>query len=132
MTAAYWSIVVAFAMIITPRLFAIAGQFSLPGGFDYSASRDQQALLTGMARRAQAAHLNGCEGFGPFAAAVILSLLLGTQTHSADLLAGGYAVTRILFVFCYLADLNPWRTLVWLVGIACNIGIYVHAAGAVP
>jgi uncharacterized MAPEG superfamily protein len=117
-------------MILIPRGFGIAGQFRLPEGFDYAASRDQQARLTGIARRAQAAHLNGIEGFAPFAIAVFMALETGADISSINQWSTAYAVTRILFVIAYLADLNPWRTIIWLTGMACNIALFVMAVAA--
>ncbi|MBL0924000.1 MAG: MAPEG family protein [Sphingomonadaceae bacterium] len=130
MTPAYWSIVIAFGMILIPRGFAIVGQYRLPGGFNYGASRDQQADLSGIARRGQAAHLNGIEGFAPFAVAVWMALELGANAQIIDQLALAYGASRILFVIAYLADLNPWRTLIWLAGIGCNIALFVVAVKA--
>lgn len=130
MTAAYWAIIIAFVMILVPRGFGIAGQWRLPGGFDYGASRDQQAQLTGMARRAQAAHLNGIEGFAPFAIAVWMAQEVGANSASVNQWAMAYAASRILFVIAYMADLNPWRTVIWLAGMVCNIALFVLAARA--
>jgi uncharacterized MAPEG superfamily protein len=130
MTPAYWAILVVFAMILVSRSFGIVGQFRLPGGFNYAASRDQQAQLQGIARRAQAAHLNGIEGFAPFAVAVMMALKLGAIQTTVDLLAIAYAAGRVLYVLAYLADLNPWRTVIWLVGMGCNIALFVVAVKA--
>lgn len=130
MTAAFWAIVIAFVMILVPRGFGIVGQFRLPGGFNYGASRDQQAELSGIARRAQAAHLNGIEGFALFAISVWMAIELGADADSVDQWAMAYALSRILFVIAYIADLNPWRTLVWLGGMACNIVLFIIAVQA--
>jgi uncharacterized MAPEG superfamily protein len=130
MTPAYWSIIIAFAMILIPHGFGIAGQFGLPGGFDYGASRDQQAQLSGTARRGQAAHLNGIEGFAPFVVAIMMALQLGADAVTVNQLAMAYAASRILFVIAYLANLNPWRTAIWLCGMGCNIALFVVAVGA--
>jgi uncharacterized MAPEG superfamily protein len=130
MTPAYWAIIIAFLMILIPRGFAIVGQFRLPGGFNYSASRDQQAQLKGIARRGQAAHLNSIEGFAPFAFSVMMALELGAPQTTVDQLAMAYAIGRVLFVFAYLADLNPWRTVIWLCAMGCNIALFVVAVKA--
>lgn len=120
------SIITAFAMIYVPRFIAIAGQLRMPGGYDYGLPRDQQHELSGIYRRAQAAHLNGIEGFAPFAVAALLAAATNPSDAVAQL-AMGYALTRVLFVAAYLADLNPWRTVVWMAGLGCNIGLFVLA-----
>lgn len=120
------AIFIAFAAIVVPRLFAIGGQFRMPGGFDYSLPRDQQAQLSGLPRRAQAAHLNSIEAFAPFAVAVLMAQA-ANPSALVDQLALGFAATRVLFVACYLSDLNPWRTVVWLIGVALNIALFWQA-----
>lgn len=130
MTATYWAVITVFALTLFPRGVAIIGQFAMPGGFDFAAPRDQQSRLTGIYRRGQAAHLNGIEGFAPFAISVVMADQFGANPQTSSMLAIGYAVSRFLFVAAYLTDLNPWRTLVWMLGLACNIGLFVIAIHA--
>ena len=125
------AILIAFAMIYTPRFMAAGAQMRMPGGFNYGYSRDQQTELKGLPRRAQAAHLNGVEGFAPFAVAALMAQQAAPGSALVGQLALGYAATRVVFVICYLADLNPWRTVVWLAGLGLNIALFVAAAGGV-
>ena len=50
------AILVAFAMIYAPRVLAAWAQLTMPGGFNWAYSRDQQAQMKGFPKRAQAAH----------------------------------------------------------------------------
>ena len=40
----------------------------------------------------------------------------GVDAGSIDLLALAFVIARMLFILAYLADLNPWRTVIWSVG----------------
>lgn len=130
MTDVTLAILIAFAMIYAPRVVAASAQMGMPGGFAWGASRDQQAELSGLPRRAQAAHLNGIEGFAPFAVAAILAQQAAPESALVGQFALGFAASRVLFVLCYLLDLNPWRTVVWVVGLGCTVGLFALAAGA--
>ena len=86
--------------------------------------------MKGFPKRAQAAHLNGVEGFAPFAVAALMAQQTAPNSAIVGQLALGYAGTRVLFVLCYLLNLNPWRTIVFLIGLGLNIALFVVAAGA--
>ena len=124
------AILLAFAMIYAPRVLAAWAQLTMPGGFNWAYSRDQQAQMKGFPKRAQAAHLNGVEGFAPFAVAALMAQQTAPNAAIVGQLALGYAATRVLFVLCYLLNLNPWRTIVFLIGLGFNIALFVVAAGA--
>ena len=47
---------------------------------------------------------------------------------TADLLALGYIASRIVYGFLYIAGLGTLRSLVWCLGLACIIGLFVIAA----
>ncbi len=128
MDISIWCIFAAFIMIYVPRLPAIRGALAEEGHIDIANPRQQQARLTGLASRAQAAHLNSVEAFAPFAAAVWVAHHAGVDPGLRDGLAIVFVVSRIGFVAAYLADLNPWRTVIWTLGFSAVIALFVAAA----
>lgn len=125
MDIAIWCIFIAFMLIYAPRMAAIRGAIDQEGRYDLAEPRPQQARLTGRGGRAQAAHQNSVEAFAPFAAAVWIAYHGGTDALLRDTLAVIFVAARGLYIFAYLADLNPWRTVVWTVGALATIGLFV-------
>jgi uncharacterized MAPEG superfamily protein len=116
MDVSIWCLIAVFALMYVPRLPALRGTLDQEGHIDLGHPRIQQARLKGMGARAQAAHLNTVEAFAPFAAAVWVAHHYGVDPGARDLLAMGFVATRVLFILAYLADLNPWRTVIWSLG----------------
>ena len=125
-----WCVFAAFMLIYLPRLPAIRATLTAEGHVDIANPRLQQARLSGLAGRAQAAHLNSVEAFAPFAAAVWVAHYAGVDGTLRDGLGLIFVAARFGFIACYLADLNPWRTVVWSVGFAAVIALFVAAAVA--
>lgn len=125
MDISIWCLLVAFMMIYAPRMPAIKGVIEAEGRYDLGNPRPQQARLTGRAARAQAAHLNSLEAFAPFAAAVWVAHHGGTDAALRDTLALVFVGARGLYILAYLGDMNPWRTIVWTIGMLCVIGLFV-------
>jgi uncharacterized MAPEG superfamily protein len=111
-----WCVFVVFVLIYLPRFPALKGTLRQEGHIDLGHPRIQQARLEGLGARAQAAHLNTVEAFAPFAAAVWVAHHYGVDAGLRDLLAVAFVAARVLFILAYLADLNPWRTVIWSVG----------------
>lgn len=81
-------------------------------------------------RRAHAAHLNAFEAFPAFAAGVVLADIAGVADATVALYAIVFVAARVLHGAFYLADRATLRSIVWLVGIACSVGLIVQAARA--
>ena len=111
-----WCVIATFVLIYIPRLPALRGTLRQEGQIDLGHPRIKQARLVGSGARAQAAHLNTVEAFAPFAAAVWVAHHYGVDAGGRDLLAVAFVTSRVLFILAYLADLNPWRTVIWCVG----------------
>lgn len=124
MTTAYWCVLVAALM---PFLFTGIAKFSGPG-FNNRTPRDFQDRLDGMRKRAHWAHLNSFEAFPPFAAAVIIAHQLGAAQGRVDLLAVVFILARLAYGALYMADLATLRSLAWVVGLGCVVGLFVIAA----
>jgi uncharacterized MAPEG superfamily protein len=124
MTTAYWCVLVAALM---PFLFTGIAKFSGPG-FNNRTPRDFQDRLDGMRKRAHWAHLNSFEAFPPFAAAVIIAHQLGAAQGRVDLLAVVFILARLAYGALYMADLATLRSLAWVVGLGCVVGLFAIAA----
>lgn len=125
MTTPFLCVVLAFALIYIPRIFAAVAQGKQPEGFDNKHPRDQQARLSGWGKRAVGAHLNGFEAFAPFAAAVfVCHLTKANVTWSANL-AVLFVAARALYVALYLANLDKVRTLVWVTGFGATFALFL-------
>jgi uncharacterized MAPEG superfamily protein len=125
MTIPFICVLAAFVLIYIPRGFVAAAQAKEPEGFDNRNPRAQQAKLTGMGARAQAAHQNSFEGFAPFAAAVIIAHLAGADPGWSSILASGYVASRAVYLGLYLGDIPVARSVVWMLGLAMIIGLFI-------
>ena len=74
--------------------------------------------------------LNSYEAFPAFAAAVIIAHLCAVSQDTINLLALSFIGARILYGIAYLADKATLRSLVWGVGFACVIALFVFSAMA--
>jgi uncharacterized MAPEG superfamily protein len=116
MDISIWCVIAVFVLTYLPRFPALRDTLRQEGRIDLGHPRIQQARLKGVGARAQAAHLNTVEAFAPFAVAVWVAHHYGVDAGTIDLLAVAFVVTRVLFILAYLADLNPWRTVIWSLG----------------
>jgi uncharacterized MAPEG superfamily protein len=71
------------------------------------------------------AHLNGIETFPFFAVAVVLAEFKAGPQFWIDALAVAFVITRVVFVGLYLANRATLRTIVWNLGFAINVAIFV-------
>lgn len=125
MDISVWCVFIAFMLIYAPRMAAIRGTIEQHGHYDLAAPRAQQAQLSGRAARAHAAHQNSVEAFAPFAAAVWVAHYGEAAVGVRDALAVIFVAARGLYILAYLADLNPWRTVLWTIGAFAVIGLFI-------
>ncbi len=124
MTLAYWCILLAALM---PLAFAGIAKLGHPG-FTNRRPRDFLDELDGYRRRAHWTQLNSYEAFPPFAAAVIIAHATGGNQMWIDALALAFIVVRVSYGWLYLADRPTARSLAWLLGLACTVGLFIVAA----
>lgn len=124
MTTAYWCVFVAMLM---PIIWAGASKAGVKS-FDNAKPRDYLASLQGWRQRANWAQANSYESFPAFAAGVIIAHLAGAAQPTIDMLALGYIAARILYGIFYIADRSTLRSLVWVAGLGCIIGLFIAAA----
>ena len=76
MTIPFYCVFFSFVWIYVAKLPVGIAMKKL-GGYDNRHGREQQKKLTGWGHRSLAAHMNGFESFGGFAAMVIVAHLCG-------------------------------------------------------
>ena len=123
MSIAFWCILVA---AILPYPIVILAK-SKRGSYDNRAPREYLAQLEGFRKRANWAQLNAFEAFPPFAAAVIIAHLQQVSQATIDMLALSFIAMRVLHAVFYVLDKPSLRSLVWFVGFACVIALFVLA-----
>jgi len=123
MTLAYWCVLIAAIM---PYVFAGISKVGL-SEFDNRNPRDFLDTLDGYRRRAHWAQLNSHEALPPFVAAVIIAHLAGAVQDTINLLAGLFILARVLYGYCYITDRSTARSMAWLLGLGCVIGLFVAA-----
>lgn len=125
MTIALWCVLAA-GLIHLP--FAFAAKWSRR--FDNASPRAYFDALTGWRQRANWAQLNSLEVFPLFAAAVVVCHIVAGANANADLLALAFVACRVVFGLLYIANRATLRSLVWMIGQGCIIGLFVVAARA--
>ena len=124
MTIAYWCVLAAGLLPFVAITFAKWDKSYLRGNV---APREWEARLQGMQARAHAAHLNSFEACPLFAAGVIIASLCKAPQPTIDGIAVAFVVTRLVYIACYLGNLAPLRSLVWMVGMALSVALFVIA-----
>lgn len=129
MTIAFWCVLVGALLPFAATVTAKAGG-RMPVGVN-AGPRPWLDTLSGMPARAHWAQLNSFEAFPAFAAAVIIATLAHAPQARIDLLAEGWVVLRVLYLFCYLANLATLRSTVWFAAQACMVALFCAGGAAV-
>jgi uncharacterized MAPEG superfamily protein len=117
MTIAIWCILIAQTLPYVA--------FSFVKGLDGNQPRYHVSELAGQSVRAYGAHLNGLETFPWFAAAVIVSHLVGGPSRIVDILAVIYILLRIGHMTAYIAGRQPLRTAAFAVAQLVALAIFI-------
>ena len=96
------------------------------GGYDNHHPRAQQAKLTGFGARALAAHQNAFESLLIFAVVILTVIATDNINGTVEVLAVVHVIARMSYHILYLKDIASLRSLVWFVGIACSLGIFLQ------
>lgn len=128
MTVAYWCVLIAlFLPYVATGIAKSSG-----AGFKPSDNHDPRTFLnnlSGLAKRANSAQINGFEVNPAFFAAVIVAHLAGgSQQVTQDVLAVLFVTSRLLYLICYLADWAAARTAVWVIGMGLIAALFITAA----
>ena len=76
--------------------------------------------------RAKAAHRNALENIPIFAILGLLYVMTGATKTGAMAYFVTFAVTRWLHSFMYLGGIQPFRTLMFVIGFLVNIGLSIQ------
>jgi uncharacterized MAPEG superfamily protein len=125
MTIPFFCVLVAFLLIMAPKLAASVAVARQTGRYDNNLPRDHHATLTGWGKRALAAHQNAIEAFPPFAAGVIVCHLAQGNLRWATILSLVFIAARVVYPILYIADLATLRSTVWAVGYAATAALFV-------
>ena len=125
MSIAYWCILIA---AVLPYIWV---SIAKAGGERYN-NRDPRGWLARQdnprSQRANAAQLNAFEAFPAFAAGVLMAQFAQVDGQRIIWLAVAFVVFRILHGIFYISDQHSLRSLAWLGGVLCSLGLMVSAA----
>lgn len=120
MSIAYWCVLAAAAF---PYIFTLLAKSS--GRYNNFAPREFLDKQEGYHKRAHWVQLNSFEAFPAFAAAIIIAHLQQVSQNTIDLLAVIFIVARVLYGITYVTNKATMRSLVWGIGFACVIALFV-------
>lgn len=123
MSTPLWMLFIAALLTILSKVPAMREMAKLPKGYDNRHPRAQQAQLTGAGARGLAAHQNTFEAFPLFAVGVVVAELFATGHWLASILSITFIVSRVLYIWLYVADLSTWRSVVWGIGFFASLGL---------
>lgn len=89
--------------------------------------RDDGIALSGKPARVQRAMNNHFEGLLLFAIAVLVLAMADRSGPFTILLCWIYLAARILYIPAYVFGWVPWRSLIWLVGMAATTMLLITA-----
>ena len=127
MAIALWTLLLAVLMPIVCAGVAKAG----PGRYDNRNPRDWQAKQQGYRARAYAAQQNSWEALAVYIAALVAAFIGNVTPETLGLICAIFAVSRVAYLACYLADLATLRSLVWLVGFGSCVCLIVMGAQSI-
>ena len=128
MTFALWMILVA---AVLPFLSVGIAKFG-GAGYDNAAPRRSLEALRGWRARADWAHRNHIEAFAPFAAAVLVAHWAHAPQAWVNGLAGAFILLRVAYTAAYVFDRPSLRSLLFGLGFACVLGLFLRRVAVAP
>ncbi|OKO71848.1 MAPEG family protein [Bradyrhizobium sp. NAS96.2] len=125
MTIAEWCV---FGTLLLSLLTIVSVKWAGIRGFDNSKPRDPAFYDDPIRSRALGAHQNGLEAFPFFAFAVLLAEFRVGPLRLIDELAVLFLIVRIAYVFTYIGNRPTLRSILWSIGFAINIAIFLLPA----
>lgn len=123
--AAIWAMVVASLLPVSMAMIAkVFGGFNLS---DNAHPRDFLQHTTGAAARANAAQQNSYETLAVFLVAVLVAMLFFVPQFIINTLAWLYVLIRIGYCVAYIANLAMFRSILWVLSIACCLMLFYLA-----
>ena len=90
-------------------------------------SRDEHRTLTGITARLDRALTNSITAMALFAPAILILALKDSFSAGTLTAAQAFLIARVLYVPAYGMGLTGIRTLLWLVGFAATVILYLMA-----
>ena len=119
---------IAFGCVLTtifiPLVLAGYAKFGSKG-YDNRNPREFLENVQGKFKRAHYAQLNSYEAFPPFAAGVLVAHVSGAVQSQVDALAVAFVIARILYSIFYIVNQHQLRSLAWVFGFSCVVGLFV-------
>ena len=128
MTTAFWCVFIA---ALLPYVFVGIAKIGTGKRYDNEKPRDFLETVSGRNKRAHWAQLNSFEAFPAFAAAVIIAHIVSVEQQTIDIYAMTFIGARIAYGVCYIANWASLRSLCWMVGFACMIGLFITSGNQV-
>ncbi|MCC8974719.1 MAPEG family protein [Bradyrhizobium brasilense] len=125
MTIAEWCV---FGTLMLSLLTIVSGKWTGFRSFDNARPRDPDFYDDPIRSRALGAHQNGIEAFPFFAFAVLLAEFRVGPLRLIDELAVLFLIVRIAYVFTYIGNRPTLRSILWSIGFAINIAIFLLPA----
>ena len=123
--AAIWAMVVASLLPLAMAILAkVAGGFGLS---DNAHPRDFLQNTTGMAARANAAQKNSYETLPVFLVAVLVAMLFFVPQAIINKIAWLYVMIRVGYCIAYVTNLATFRSVLWLLSMACSLMLFYLA-----
>ncbi len=121
MSIALWCVLIAGLLpYVATAVTKIGGR-----NYDNNNPRSWLARQEGFRARAHAAHQNSWEAFALFTAAVLVSRAAHGALPRVDTLAMVFIGARLVYIPMYVAGWGALRSLVWAVGFACTVWIFL-------
>ena len=123
--AAIWAMVVASLLPLAMALTAKA-----LGGFNFADNAHPRDFLqgtTGAAARANAAQQNSYETLPIFLAAMLVAMLFFVPQLIINTIAWLYVLIRIGFCVAYITNLATFRSILWVLSMACSLMLFYLA-----
>jgi uncharacterized MAPEG superfamily protein len=125
MTIAEWCV---FGTLMLSLLTIVSVKWTSFRSFDNARPRDPDFYDDPIRSRALGAHQNGLEAFPFFAFAVLLAEFRIGPLRRIDELAVLFLIVRIAYVFTYIGNRPTLRSILWSIGFAINIAIFLLPA----
>ena len=123
MNEAIWIVLIAGLMPVACAAIAKWGAKA----YDNHDPRRWMAQQEGYRARANAAQQNSLEAFPFFAAGMVLALLGEADQELVEQCGWFFVAMRVVYIYCYVADRATLRSLVWCLGLAAAVRLYVLA-----
>ncbi len=131
MTVPFWCLAIVCFLPYVWSFYSIPQRQRQLGTVDNKNPRAQQAQLTGPGAWAMGAHKNAFEAVILFTPAVLVAHLAGADAVWSARWAEIFVVARILHGIFYVTGLDLLRSLIFGVGLASVVALFVLAARAV-